>query len=189
MAREKSLYLFRTEVFSSLQLVWFVKAGSSEPGLSRIFIYSSYHVWVFEMVSLSLFYVYMWVSACIDVYRVYAVPEGTRRGHLVPYNWSYRQWWATKWVLGTKPRSSARALGALNCWVISTPQCIYFWGKCLFQVTPFSTIHTAWPPMTSTHLHMVWHPQSHYICSRCLDILWLNSRHHGRSSHKCFRTH
>ena len=37
MAREKSLYPFRTEVFSSLQLVWFMKAGSSEPGLSRSF--------------------------------------------------------------------------------------------------------------------------------------------------------
>jgi hypothetical protein len=34
-------------------------------------------------------------------------------------NWSYGRLWAVMWLLGTEPRSSARAASALNLWIIS----------------------------------------------------------------------
>lgn len=41
--------------------------------------------------------------------------------HWIPCNWSYRQLWATVWLLGTEPRSSSRAANALNRWTVSSP--------------------------------------------------------------------
>ena len=35
------------------------------------------------------------------------------------WNWSYRQLWATMWVLRIEPRSSGRVATALNHWAIS----------------------------------------------------------------------
>lgn len=49
--------------------------------------------------------------ACVHV----CVPHGclvlmeSRRGHPIPWHWSYRQIWATMWILGLKPGSSRRA--------------------------------------------------------------------------------
>lgn len=42
---------------------------------------------------------------CMFVYVPHAglVPTKTRRGHLIPQNWSYRWLWVTMWVLGSEP--------------------------------------------------------------------------------------
>jgi hypothetical protein len=37
------------------------------------------------------------------------VPREARREHWIPWNWSYRQLWATMWVLGVEPGSFGRA--------------------------------------------------------------------------------
>jgi hypothetical protein len=42
------------------------------------------------------------------------VPAELRRGHWIPWNWSYRQLLAALWVLGAKPHFSVRAVNALN---------------------------------------------------------------------------
>lgn len=41
-------------------------------------------------------------------------------------NWSYSRLWATVWVLGTEPGSSARAMGALNHRAASTAHSFIF---------------------------------------------------------------
>lgn len=62
------------------------------------------------------------VWACVYVY-MYTVstppPSEVRRGNSVPWNWSLKWLLAAMWVLGTKPKSSARAASALKCWVLS----------------------------------------------------------------------
>lgn len=47
-----------------------------------------------------------------------AVAMEARRGHWIPWNWSY--WWllAAMWVLGIEPWSSGRRVSLLNCWAI-----------------------------------------------------------------------
>ena len=47
-------------------------------------------------------------------------------GCQVPWNWNYRELWTAVWVLGIEPRSSGRAVSALNCWAISPAQGICF---------------------------------------------------------------
>ena len=50
---------------------------------------------------------------------------------------SYRGLWATMWMLGIKPRASARAASALNCWAISPAPYFGFWYRvsCMYQST------------------------------------------------------
>jgi hypothetical protein len=50
------------------------------------------------------------------------MPSKIRRRHRIPWNWNYRWLWAAMWVLGTKPKSSARAGRALNHWAITSLQ-------------------------------------------------------------------
>lgn len=59
------------------------------------------------------FYVYECLSVC--VLHALLVPREARRESQVPWNWSYRCFWATIWVL----ISSARALSSLSCWAIN----------------------------------------------------------------------
>lgn len=47
--------------------------------------------------------------------HVCAVPQEGRRGHRIPWGWSYRELWAAMRVLGMKPRSSRRAGRAHKC--------------------------------------------------------------------------
>lgn len=42
-------------------------------------------------------------------------------GHQILYNWSYRPLLVVTWVLGTNPKSSARATSDHNCPVITQP--------------------------------------------------------------------
>lgn len=50
------------------------------------------------------------------------VPVEIRRGHKIPLKWSYKWFWATIWVLRTKPKPSIRTW-ASNCWAISPASC------------------------------------------------------------------
>lgn len=71
------------------------------------------------------FYIYLFLfyykSVCIHecMYSKY-VPNATRRhrGHQFPWNWNCKWLWATMWILGIKPRSSAKATCAINHWAI-----------------------------------------------------------------------
>lgn len=56
---------------------------------------------------------------CTNVLPVYVyvphkclVPTEARRGHWLPWNWSYRLLWISLWVSGTEPRSSPKAANA-----------------------------------------------------------------------------
>lgn len=49
------------------------------------------------------------------------LPTKVRRRHQSLWNWGSGWLWTTMWVLGTKPRSSART-NSLNCWAISSCQ-------------------------------------------------------------------
>lgn len=51
------------------------------------------------------------ISLCTTCLQV---PSEARRGHCIPWNWSYRQLERAMWVVGFKPRDSERATGALN---------------------------------------------------------------------------
>ena len=57
------------------------------------------------------------VFACVCICAPHRCLVPTRRGHRIPWNWSYRQLWATTRVLG--PGSSVRAAGALTHRVLS----------------------------------------------------------------------
>lgn len=58
-----------------------------------------------------------------------------RKGCQNPWNWSHGRLWATKWVLGTEPRSSARAPSSLDHQTISPT-----------SVTPWSArVQLIWP--------------------------------------------
>jgi hypothetical protein len=69
----------------------------------------------------------------VCIYAYYSVPrawcpEGQKRAP-DPRNSSHRWLWAAIYlqVLGTKPGSSARPSGVLNCWAISPALRIWFW--------------------------------------------------------------
>ena len=65
-----------------------------------------FHLLFFKKICL---YVYVWE------YTV-AIFRHTRRGCI---GFHYRWLWTTMWLLGVELRTSGRAVGALNCWVIS----------------------------------------------------------------------
>lgn len=54
------------------------------------------------------------LSACIYMYHVPGDVRKCRRGHQIPWKWSYRELGDTQWVLGAESRSSSRAAGVLN---------------------------------------------------------------------------
>lgn len=53
------------------------------------------------------------------------VPMEAREECQIPWNWNSRWLRGTTWVMGTEPKSSARAAGALHCWAFSPAQ--FFW--------------------------------------------------------------
>lgn len=57
----------------------------------------------------------MYVGACMSVYHVCTVPKETRRGHQIPWDWSYRRLLAIMWVRGIRPESSGRAACVFHC--------------------------------------------------------------------------
>ena len=70
--------------------------------------------------------------ACLCMLCACLVPTEARRGHRLPWNWSYRWLWATVWVLRIEP-ISGRVASVLNCWAISPvpyPQTLLY----MFQV-------------------------------------------------------
>ena len=42
------------------------------------------------------------LPASMSMHHVHEVPMKDRRGHCIPWNWSYRWLWATVWELGIK---------------------------------------------------------------------------------------
>jgi hypothetical protein len=42
------------------------------------------------------------LPACLSMHQVYAVPTAARRGHKISQDWSYRRFWAAKWMLGDR---------------------------------------------------------------------------------------
>lgn len=65
-------------------------------------------------------------------------PKGVAIGNWIPWSWSWERLWATMWVLGTVPKSSARAADALNQQVIPPAplpcslQCLK-WNLCILK--------------------------------------------------------
>lgn len=57
-----------------------------------------------------------WLHACICTMYASDLHKTIRRGSIL-WKWNYRRLTATMWVLGTEPRSPARA-SILNCWAI-----------------------------------------------------------------------
>lgn len=93
-----------------------------------------------------LFYVYgsfAYMYMCAP--RVCLVPVEAGRGHWIPWSWSYRCLWGITWVLGSEPRSSARATSPLItgpslqppnkvfCWTWSSPLWLDLIGHLLTQ--------------------------------------------------------
>ena len=54
------------------------------------------------------------LSVCIYVYLKCLVTVEARKGHQIPWNWSYRQSWAVLWMLGTKLEFFERTASALT---------------------------------------------------------------------------
>ena len=62
---------------------------------------------------------YVLCFASVYVCSPQACLEGGR-GPQIPWNWSYTWLWAAMWVLGTEPRSFAKATSALSCCLLYT---------------------------------------------------------------------
>lgn len=85
------------------------------------------------------------------------VIEEARKGHPIPWNWSYTQLWVTTWVLGNEPRSSA---SVLNCWdipsgpilnVISCFLFVSFWDGVLLCIPGWPRPSPCNPPWPQAH--------------------------------------
>lgn len=72
--------------------------------------------WDWLHIVIFIFILCVWMLACVYVCApcVCLVPEA-RRGHHIPWDWSYRRLWAAMSVLGIKLRASACTL---NLWAI-----------------------------------------------------------------------
>jgi hypothetical protein len=60
---------------------------------------------------------FSWMHACVP--HPFLVPKEYRRGYQMPWNWSYKQLWATMWMMEIEYWFSGRATSVLNNWVIS----------------------------------------------------------------------
>jgi hypothetical protein len=89
--------------------------------------------------------------------------------HQLPWNWSYRQSWATIWVLETEPWSSLGAANVCNCWTIS-PISIQIYSILLFPPPPLFISPYFWFGL------FVWGRIS--LCSPC----WLGTRYIDQAS-------
>ena len=74
---------------------------------------------------------------------------------LYTWNWSYRQMWATMWVLATKSKFPARAANALNQWTISPAPRTYLFLIPL-QSSPFLIRDSCKHVHTYTHCAYLW---------------------------------
>lgn len=67
--------------------------------------------------------VYTWVCVYVCgecICTMFVQYPQRSEGCWIPRNWHYRRLWAATWVLGTKPESSVRPVGAPNHWTISS---------------------------------------------------------------------
>lgn len=83
-----------------------------------------------------LFYC-MGVGSTYNIYVpcIFLVLSEVRGGHHIPYDWSYRQLWATMQMLRIKTGSSGREPRALARWAVSTaPEFCFFHERlCLLK--------------------------------------------------------
>lgn len=90
------------------------------PILSSLF---SGALW-FLFLYLFIFIFYGYVQGCVCA--LCAGPMGMRRKHWVPWNRSYRWWWASMWMLGVKSRF-CKIRRTLNLSHLSSLQGSSFW--------------------------------------------------------------
>jgi hypothetical protein len=64
-----------------------------------------------------------------------------------PWNWSYRWLWAAMWVLGIKPRTSARVACVLNHWAFSPA--LFLWNWCIVRAEFLHSLEQYTQTMTS----------------------------------------
>lgn len=70
------------------------------------FIYNIlYNVYLYSNKYFYVFVPYKYVPEGLYVLQMCAVPEGTRRGHCIPWNKSYGWLWISMWVLEIKTKS------------------------------------------------------------------------------------
>jgi hypothetical protein len=100
-------------------------AALRQDSTNLYYINSSLYWWVWQYTRweffklLFLFYLST-CFACMNACTLcaYLGPMEARRGHQMPWNWSYKWLWASMWVMQTKPGSSPRVASELN-WAIS----------------------------------------------------------------------
>ena len=83
--------------------------------------------WVFKIY---LFYVHVCTMYKCKPHASKNLWRPIRKGHWIPWNWSYRWLWATMWVLGAKPRFFVRAKKcSLPAKPFLHPSIYFFTGK------------------------------------------------------------
>lgn len=60
--------------------------------------------------------------SCLSMHYICAVPIESRRGHQIPWEWSYRWLLATMWMLRTEPMSPGKAVSTV---LLSTEPSLY----------------------------------------------------------------
>lgn len=101
---------------------WFIWKFSGPLGYNH----TTHYIWYIVLLTTShnnlifcILYVCCFTCMYIHVLLVYLILSESRRGHMIPWNWSSRQFRVATWVLRIKPSSSGRTAKTLSCGAIS----------------------------------------------------------------------
>lgn len=102
--------------------------------------------------------------ARMSVNQIYILGDhGSQKRALTPWNWSYRQLWAARWMLRIGFRSSGKAVSALNGWVPFLAP-VFILLASFFFMLPFS-------------FELFWGQESKAYLSLCLWDRWMSQKH------------
>lgn len=82
----------------------------------------------FKIIHLFIFmYMDILSSVCVSFGVPCLVSMEARRRCWILWNWRYKWFWATMWVLQIEPQSFRKVVGSDNPWAISPGQCYGLW--------------------------------------------------------------
>lgn len=118
------------------------------------------------------YYFYLFVYGSV---HVSAGDYAEVKGVICTWSWSYEAVSCSMWALGTKVRSSAKAMNTFDCWIFSTTPISSFKKKCV-SVPVCESMPTcgAAPMETRRGHHIPW--SWNYWCFQVVQYGWLRAK-------------